>query len=107
MAGRAERIARNESRFRAVNERRFGMLRFLPGRGVYVCECARPDCTERIRLQSFEYSRIRADPTQFAVVMGHEDHSVEVVVEHHDSWLLVRKIGDAGEAAREAAPDEP
>jgi hypothetical protein len=107
MHSRPQRVTENQSNFRAANERRFGVLRFLPGSGVYVCECGREDCTEPIRLRSSEYTEARADPARFMVVTGHVDHELEVVVKEMDGWVVVEKVGEAGEAARKAAPTEP
>ena len=43
-------------------------------------------------------SRLRAEPTRFAVKPGHELPDVERVVERHESYFVVEKA--EGEAAR-------
>jgi hypothetical protein len=51
-----------------------------------------------------EYEAIRAVATHFVVVPGHEDPSVEHVVQQTDRFLVVEKEGPA---AGEAQEDDP
>ncbi len=107
MHSRPQRVAQNQSNFRAANERRFGVLRFLPGAGVYVCECGQEECTKPIQLKASEYAEVRADPARFMVVSDHVDPELEVVVMEMEGWVVVEKVSEAGETAREAAQTEP
>lgn len=50
-----------------------------------------------------EYERVRAHPSWFVLVAGHEDAEVahERIVEAERGYAIVEKLGDAGvEAAR-------
>jgi hypothetical protein len=104
---RQVRAARNQSLFREINERiqslneTFGRL--LP-MGEWVCECADDACTEHMELTLEEYERIRRDANHFPVLPGHELPDVERVVERHERYLVVEKIGQAAAVARELDP---
>ena len=105
---REQRIARNESIFRAANER----IADWEERGdrdaaqeLYLCECADAACTQKVRLSESDYERVRRDPAQFFVRPGHEVADVETVVETHTDWALVRKDDrEAREVAEETDP---
>lgn len=101
MGAREDRIARNEALFRSVNERVRELVTTAGSRdpdpvASFVCECGRADCTATVELTVGEYERVRADPTHFVVVPGHEIPEVEEVVERHERYDVVRK--HAGEA---------
>ena len=105
---REQRIARNEILFREINERLKEMQETFnveSDRSDFVCECGDVECTERIEMTLAEYEHVRSDSATFAVVPGHQVDDVEVVVETHDAYLVVRKhSGDAAEMAREGDP---
>jgi hypothetical protein len=92
---RRVRAAKNQSLFREVNEQlerlaeRPGSMR--PQR--FVCECLYSDCIETIQLELDDYERVRARPSWFFVVPGHEDPTVENVVEKGLRYTVVEKIG--------------
>ena len=101
----AERLARNQSFFRQVNER----IREITGEQGYVeqeflCECADPGCTDRVALTVQEYEAIRTRPTRFVLVPGHNAPEFERVVAGADDHLVVDKIGLAGTLAAELDP---
>jgi hypothetical protein len=105
---RARRVGLNESIFRQVNEqieqpnRDFGGE---PRRMTVVCECASGDCTERLEIPVPEYEQVRADPTRYIVVPGHELPEYEAVVERGDGYDVVQKReGGPAELARELDP---
>jgi hypothetical protein len=76
------RIARTEALFRDVNERiAESAQRFNADETEFVCECADPECAERVPATLDEYEEVRADGTHFLLVPGHEDTEVERVVE--------------------------
>ena len=52
-----------------------------------------------------DYEHLRADPTAFAVVPGHESPDVERVITKREGYEIVRKY--TGEPARIAAEDAP
>ncbi len=94
-----KRLALNEAMFREINER---LESRLPSAGETIsilCECASRDCAERITLTTDEYSEVRSDPRQFAVVPGHECVNIESVVVQTDRYEVVRKTGVAGDFA--------
>jgi hypothetical protein len=110
MDARDRRLAENEVRFRALNERlRDGSGTWGPGDGVLelVCECADEDCTRALRVTPREYEAVRSDETQFIVAPRHERSDVEDVVAEHDGWTLVRKRGEAAVIAAETDPRAP
>src|SRR5512132_643978 len=71
VTNRAERVARNESTARAVNERleRGHRDQNQPAEHLRIlCECGWPDCDRVIALTVAEYEHVRADPREFLVV---------------------------------------
>jgi hypothetical protein len=95
------RLAANEDVFRGVNE---GIVRGQwPGDPEapvgFRCECARLGCNDLVGLTLGEYERVRAHPRRFVVVHDHERPEVEMVVERHDAYSVVEKLGEAGEEA--------
>jgi hypothetical protein len=96
----AERLAKNESMFREVNERigevseRFGTQD--PEGAGFICECSRETCLERLQLTRHEYESARTSGRRFLLVPGHEDLSHEVVVSRTPRYALVEKRGEAG-----------
>lgn len=98
---------RNEALFREVNERIEDVGTALAPDDVpmeFLCECDDPDCLEKVSATRPEYEAIRAVATHFIVSPGHEDPSVEQVVQQTDRFLVVEK---EGEAAHEARQDDP
>jgi hypothetical protein len=105
-----ERAAHNESRYRALNER------MEPSNAVHVwvdppmpdwvCECANTGCMKPVRLTIDEYEAVRANATHFFVLPGDEHLSpaVERVVQRHDRYWVVEKIGEAAEVSEELDP---
>src|SRR5712691_10330984 len=98
----AQRLARNESFFRQVNER----IREITGNDgpveqEFLCECADPGCTERITLTVQEYEEIRSRSTRFVLVPGHTAPEIEHVVEREGDHLVIEKVGLAGNIAAE------
>jgi hypothetical protein len=105
---RAARLARNEARFREINERVERDLEPLVDTQdeqlPFVCECGRPNCTDTIRMSVAEYESIRGDATRFAVVSGHEIEDVEDVVERTDRYFVVQKHPQTWEIAEQTDP---
>lgn len=87
-----EKIARNESLFREVNERiAESAERFDADETRFVCECADPACTERVGATLEEYEEVRRDGATFLVVNGHEDERAETVVHADGDRAVVEK----------------
>lgn len=104
---REERRTQNEVWFREVNERLESRALERPGAAgsfEIVCECATEECTERIPIATAAYERVRARPTRFVLVIGHEDPSLERVVEVASGYQVVQKVGPAAAIADAANP---
>ena len=105
MAGpRKERIARNESAFRELNERldsRVHRDRERVGFAGFVCECGDPECDATVRLELPTYEEIRRDPRMFFLIPGHEAPDSEDVVDRGDGYLVIRKHDDVAEIVEE------
>ena len=99
-----ERAARNEVSFREANER-LGAKRVelgADGRTPFLCECSDPECTELIHLTLEEYEHVRAHPTWFVAVTGHDAELG--TVEAHEDYTIVAKSGVAGAIATDQDP---
>ena len=97
MSDRERRLALNEAMFREVNERVEDMTNtFDSESGTFeiVCECGDTACTERLSVTRSVYERVRSDATHFLLSPGHEDATVERVVETFDSYIVVEKDGE-------------
>ena len=105
----ARRIAENEARFRAANEKiEAARLRLEadPITVPFVCECGRIECLQTVRLTIAEYEAVRSDGTAFVCVPGHEITvgGVGRVVQEQHSYVVVRKTGVAGDVAEQHDP---
>lgn len=95
MDERKRRIGVNEALFREANERIQDLnqsFATLTDKLVLVCECGDGQCVEKISLSPEAYEELRADPTQFAIVPGHEIPDVEEVVARREGYDVVRKV---------------
>ena len=105
----AEKIARNNALFRGANDEIDTAAEdhgLDDGRPVpFICECSDPRCTQIISLTLREYRGVRSNPRWFAHALGHEEAIPGVVraIERNDRYLLVEKVGHAGEVARQLA----
>ena len=91
------RAGTNQALFREANER----VNESNNNTLWLdcmCECADEACVEQIELTPDEYERVRKNPTQFAVVASpeHVVPDVERVVERHERYWVVEKVGEAG-----------
>jgi hypothetical protein len=102
---REERLAANEALFREVNERisEISGDRKLDELEV-LCECIDEGCNQRMSMSRGEYERLRQSPTQFAVVLGHEQPDVETVVAARSGYAIVNKIGVGAQVAEDSDP---
>jgi hypothetical protein len=103
---RQERLAKNESLFRTLNENIRGLASKLDGREPFqfICECSTSGCFERLSLTLAEYERIRQDGIHFLLADGHEDIEIEQVIAHRDEYVVVEKDGVAGLVAEDDDP---
>jgi hypothetical protein len=104
---RAVRAAKNQSLFRDINERIKALneaFDLLTPTATWVCECASLTCVEQIELTLAEYEVIRDHGARFPIAPGHEVPDVEQVVERHDRYFVVEKIGVARQIAEARSP---
>ena len=75
----------------------------------FICECAEPSCREVVRLTLAAYREVRGDPRHFVNVPGHQVAAGAAgrVVAQHDGYVVVEKIGYAGQVAEELDTREP
>ncbi len=93
-------MVRNELFFRGVNERLQRLERsFEKHETAFVCECGNRRCTRLVPLSLDEYRHVRANSQHFAILPGHEDVTVESVVQRGARFLVVAKTGAAAVAA--------
>jgi hypothetical protein len=106
LSSQTERFARNEWLFREVNERIAEVNQDfeLDGRLDFLCECGREECLETVDLSRDEYRTVRDDGARFLVKPGHEEPSVERVVIRAETYLVVEKLGAAGEESEDHDP---
>jgi hypothetical protein len=92
---RLVRAEKNEQAHKEHNERRAGLEEEA---GVprddpvpFVCECDQPNCAKAVMLRLDEYEQAVKPPDQFVVSPGHEDPSVERVIDRQDGYVIVSK----------------
>jgi hypothetical protein len=104
----AERAAQNEEAFRGINARidegahQHAVDSPLP----FHCECDDAACVEKIDIRPSDYEQIVARPYRFVLVPGHEDASVERVVERYDAYVVAEKIGEARDKLERDHPQD-
>ncbi len=109
MSDTRKRKALNEAVFREVNER-IEMLRHPFATAEQqplniVCECDRLTCAEPVSVQIETYEKVRSDAALFLVRPGHEDETVEDVVDTGGDYMIVRKrVGEPRDIAEQTDP---
>ena len=106
MDERDERIAKNETVFRAAN-REIEQADKEAGAGPdqlieFLCECGRQECGEVITMTVADYDGVHAQADRFVVLRGHESPEIEKVVEERAGYLVVDKFGEAEDIAEHA-----
>ena len=107
MEAREERLARNETLFRSVNENieQSAVSGQIDDHVFeFFCECSNLDCTLLLPMTLSEYEEVRADPRQFLVAPGHELPEIEAVVASKSAYQVVLKVGEAAEFVAERDP---
>jgi hypothetical protein len=105
----AERKAKMQSLFREVNERMNDVstqrASFEMPQDV-ICECAHPECAERITMTAVEYRGLRSRSTWFVVAPldQHFFPEVERIVSKNGHYWVVEKHGEAGAVAEKLDP---
>jgi hypothetical protein len=97
-----ERKALNEGTFRDANERLEQSARAIVGSGdaalvPFLCECPRPECRQVVMLALAEYETIRDDGRRGLAALGHQDLSIETVIDENDRFVTTEKFGAAGD----------
>jgi hypothetical protein len=107
MSDREERIARNETTSREINEGIEDAHEGGPSDRYirFVCECGKGSCDRLIAITLPEYERVRSDARHFAVVRDHVMEDVERVVEETDRFVVVAKL--EGTPAKVASDEDP
>ena len=86
-------MAKTESLFRDVNERiATAAGGFGSDDAEIVCECADPTCVDRVEVPLEIYEEVRSEPTTFILAKGHEERSIEKVVETRSRFQIVEKV---------------
>ena len=95
----AQRAARNEELVRDVNRQieEGASLHEISTSMPLHCECAQPGCLEKIDVDPQTYEPILGERYRFIVVPGHVQAQIEHVVEEHEAFVVVEKIGEARE----------
>ena len=94
----ARRLAQNETIFRRVNEHvREADARVSHDFPRFVCECSNMDCDRRILVPVDVYKESRANPARFFIFPGHGMPDIEKVIEEHDGFEIVEKVGPGRE----------
>lgn len=101
---REDRLARNETLFREVNERIEEVRSPEEDQIGFLCECGVEACKDVISLTVAEYEELRADSTTFAVVPGHSIGDIESVVAETERFHVVRKHPSEQDIARSTDP---
>jgi 5-bromo-4-chloroindolyl phosphate hydrolysis protein len=100
------RAARNQTIFRAVNERMRTLneaIRGMSDLSTIACECANINCVEQLDIAPGDYEAVRASPRRFVVLPGHVYPDIEQVVEQAEGFVVVEKLAQAGETAERLA----
>ena len=107
VSSREERVARNETTTRQINEQIEQAHQQAPTQGHVrvLCECGQQDCDRLIAMTLAEYEAVRADPRQFAVAHDHVLAEVEQVVAKTDRYSVVAKR--EGTPAAVAVEEDP
>ncbi len=106
---REERLANNEAMFRVANERMAGWEDQHAASEIelYFCECADPDCREKLALTKAQYERVRSHPRHFVVHDGHEIPDIETVVHRAEAWTIVEKPPEVADTIEPLDPRSP
>ena len=96
------RAARNQSMFRAINERltRDDLVTEITGGHMIACECADPRCVQTLAISTAQYQEVRREPRRFAVLPGHVYPDIEHAISESGAYVVVEKIGHAGDVAK-------
>jgi hypothetical protein len=103
MESREGRVARNEALFREVNERIEDVAQDAETL-ILMCECGDLECRETLDMAPTEYEGVRGEGDLFLIIPAHQDLSLERVVKRGAGFLVVEKLGEGGDVARDLDP---
>lgn len=104
---REVRAARNQSIFRAINEKLLELseaVASITADFQISCECADVLCLESLTITPAAYEDVRRSPNRFVVLPGHIIPEVEVTVADAEGYVVVEKIAVAGDVAETLDP---
>jgi hypothetical protein len=109
LQNREGRAAKNESRFREINERIERSnegFDFAFSVNTWICECSNETCAERLQLSVEDYEVIRSDGARFLVAPSNEHTWLEIerVTKRYARYWVVEKIGEAAALAERSDP---
>ena len=103
MDDRARRVAANEAVARQVNEELTPLQ--VTDSLALLCEGGSRECHATLEVSRSEYEEVRANPTRFLVVLGHDLPDVESVVSTRGEHAVVEKDDPAArDLARRTDP---
>ena len=103
---REKRVIRNEALFREVNERiaDIGVEGSRSEEIEFLCECGEDTCLDPLKLTREEYEEVRRVSDHFFMKPGHEHPDFERVIDSHDHYVVVDKVGLAEDVADRTDP---
>ena len=100
---REERMAVNQTIFRAANEAIGKAVADGTGELQFLCECGERSCLDSIEVPRDEYERVRSNPACFVLAHGHETEG-DRTVEEREGYTIATKVGKAREIAERRDP---
>jgi hypothetical protein len=104
---REVRAARNQSLFRAINEKLIDLseaFAAFAGDFQIACECADTFCLASLTITPEAYEEVRGQANRFVVLPGHIVPEVENVVAEEHGYIIVEKIAVAAQVAEALDP---
>ena len=104
---REVRAARNQSLFRAINEKIIDLseaFAAFTGDFQIACECADTFCLDSLTITPEAYEEVRGQANRFVVLPGHIVPEIEDVVAEGEGYVVVEKIAVAGRVAEALDP---
>lgn len=95
-----QRLIKNELIQRDENEKANQKLHHIlnsEDKILFICECSRLKCTDRIGLTNRQFYELHRNRKQFVIMPRHETVDVERVVEKTDDYYIVEKFLDENE----------
>jgi hypothetical protein len=107
---REVRAARNQSLFRAVNEKLRQLNESFEGLTdtfAIACECSHLHCVELIEIPADAYDEVRRSPRTFVVLPEHADTLIERITDEGREYAIVEVFAPAAARVVEEAEARP